>query len=58
MDLAPHLTRLKLAGVFYGTVVTSFAITGNLEVTALQAVLGGGAMAASGAYYHHARRLI
>ncbi len=58
MTLAPHLDRLKLAGAFYGTVVTSLAVSGSLELTATQAVLGGGAAVASGLYYHHARRLI
>ena len=56
--LTAHLDRLKIAGVFYASVVTTLAATGSLEITATQAVLGGGAMAASAAYYHHARRLI
>ncbi|MDP4000392.1 MAG: hypothetical protein Q8Q11_03105 [bacterium] len=56
--LNAHFDRLKLAGVFYGTVVATLAATGSLELTATQAVLGGGALAASGVYYHHARRML
>jgi hypothetical protein len=58
MTLNAHFDRLKLAGVFYGSVVVTLAATGQLGLTPVQAALGGGALAASGAYYHHVRRLI
>lgn len=58
MNLNAHFDRLKLAGVFYGTAVTTLVVTGNIGLTPGQIFLGGAAVAATGAYYHHARRLV
>lgn len=57
-DLKPHLTRLNLAGSFYGAVLLATAFAGNPELSLSTALAGGGAVALGAAYFHVARKLI